>query len=167
MTANTVNLTDPIFHDEEAARAHFEAIHWPNGPVCPHCGVVNEATLVQGKSHRPGLYQCNACREPFTVKVGTVMEASHIPFAKWAMAFHLMAASKKGVSALQLSRMLGVTYKSAWFMAHRVREAMRDVSGDKIGGSGKIVEADEVWIGGKPRKGQGKRTRADDKKVPV
>lgn len=163
----TVNLTDPIFHDEEAARVHFERIRWPDGPICPHCGVVNEATLVKGKSHRPGMYQCNACREPFTVKIGTVMEASHIPFAKWALGFHLMAASKKSMSAHQLGRMLGVTYKTAWFMAHRIREAMRDVSGDKLGGSGKIVEADEVYIGGKPRKGTDGKATKMDRKIPV
>jgi transposase-like protein len=163
----TVNLTDPIFHDEEKARAHFEACRWPNGPECPHCGVVNEATLVQGNSHRPGLYQCNACREPFTVKVGTVMEASHISYTKWAMAFHLMAASKKGVSAHQLHRMLGVTYKTAWFMEHRVREAMRDVSDDKLGGNGKIVEADETYVGGKPRRGTDGKASKADRKTPV
>ncbi|HEY5338521.1 MAG TPA: IS1595 family transposase [Rhizomicrobium sp.] len=163
----TVNLTDPIFHDENAARAHFERIRWPNGPECPHCGVVNEATLVKGKSHRPGMYQCNACREPFTVKIGTVMEASHIPFAKWALGFHLMAASKKSMSAHQLGRMLGVTYKTAWFMAHRIREAMRDVSGEPLGGKGKIVEADETYVGGKPRKGTNGKMTKKDRKTPV
>jgi transposase-like protein len=121
------DLTDPIFNNEDAARAYFEAVRWPNGPVCPHCGVVNEATLVKGKSHRPGMYQCNACREPFTVTIGSVMESSHVPLAKWALAFRLMAASKKGVSAHQLMRMLGLgSYRTAWFMAHRVREAMAD-----------------------------------------
>ncbi|HUK57773.1 MAG TPA: IS1595 family transposase [Stellaceae bacterium] len=167
MTANGVNLTDPIFHDEDKARAHFEACRWPDGPVCPHCGAVNEATLVQGKSHRAGMYQCNACREPFTVKVGTVMEASHIPYTKWAIAFHLMAASKKGVSAHQLHRMLGISYKTAWFLEHRVREAMRDAVPSPLGGNGTIVEADEVYVGGKPRKGtDGQRTKKD-RKVPV
>ena len=168
MTAETVNLTDPIFHDEEAARVHFERIYWPLGPVCPHCGVINEATLVKGKSHRPGMYQCNACREPFTVKIGTVMEASHIPFAKWALGFHLMAASKKGMSAHQFWRLLGFgSYKTAWFMCHRIRDAMRDVSGDKLGGSGKIVEADETYVGGKPRKGTSGRATQADRKTPV
>lgn len=118
------NLTDPIFHDDDAARAHFEKIRWPNGPICPHCGTIDQATLVNGKSHRPGMYQCNSCREPFSVMVGSVMERSHIPLAKWALAFHLMAASKKGVSAHQLHRTLGITYRSAWFLAHRIREAM-------------------------------------------
>ena len=146
------NLTDPIFTDEDKAREHFEALHWPNGPVCPNCGVVNEATLMAGKSHRPGLYQCKACREPFTVKMGTVMEASHISYRKWALGFHLMAASKKGMSAHQLHRMLGVTYKTAWFMAHRIREAMRPLSEiEPMGGEGKFVEADETFVGGKAK----------------
>jgi transposase-like protein len=124
----SVNLTDPIFHNEEAARAHFEALHWPDGkPICPHCGVVGETTLIKGKSHRPGMYQCNACLKPFTVTVGTVMEDSHLPLTKWALAFHLMASSKKGVSAHQLMRTLGIgSYRTAWFMAHRIREAMAD-----------------------------------------
>jgi transposase-like protein len=168
MTAETVNLTDPIFHDEEAARDHFERIYWPLGPVCPHCGVVDEATLVKGKSHRSGMYQCNACRQPFTVKIGTVMEASHIPFAKWALGFHIMAASKKGMSAHQFWRLLGFgSYKTAWFMCHRIRDAMRDVSGDKLGGKGKIVEADETYVGGKPRKGTDGRASKADRKTAV
>ena len=141
------NLTDPIFTDEEAARKHFEAIRWPSGPVCPHCGVINEATLLQGKSHRPGMYQCNACREPFTVLIGTVMESSHLPLSKWALGFHLMASSKKGMSAHQLHRMLGVTYKTAWFMAHRIREAMKDTDPSPLGGKDQVVEADETYHG--------------------
>ncbi|HXP32121.1 MAG TPA: IS1595 family transposase [Stellaceae bacterium] len=159
----TANLTNPIFQNEEKAIAHFEAIRWPDGPVCPHCGVAGEATSVQGKSHRLGMWQCNACREPFTVKVGTVMESSHIPMHKWALAFHLVAASKKGVSAYQLHRMLGITYKSAWFMEHRIREAMRRVDAEPLGGKGKSVEIDETFIGteaGKVKKrggGQHKR----------
>ena len=143
------DLTNPIFHDEDAARAHFEALRWPNGPVCPHCGAADEATLVKGKSHRPGMYQCNACRKPFTVKVGTVMEASHIPLRKWALGFHLMASSKKGMSAHQLHRMLGVTYKTAWFMSHRIREAMNIEPDGPMGGDGGVVEVDETWVGRK------------------
>src|SRR3954449_3813617 len=140
---DTVSLIDPIFTDEADARGHFEAIRWPDGPVCPHCGVIGEsATKLAGKSHRRGLYQCNACREPFTVKMGSVMESSHISYRKWALAFHLMASSKKGMSAHQLHRMLGVTYKTAWFMAHRIREAMRPTDAGQIGGSGMFVEAD-------------------------
>lgn len=141
---------NPIFTDDNSARRHLEKIRWPEGPVCPHCGNVDQAKIIKlkGKSTRPGLYQCKECREPFTVTVGTVMERSHIPLSKWVYAFHLMAASKKGVSAHQLHRMLGITYKSAWFMAHRIREAMRPatVSGP-LGGEGKVVEADETYIG--------------------
>jgi transposase-like protein len=146
MTA-TVDLTDPIFQDEAAARRHLEAIRWPTGPICPHCGVVGGITSLQGKSHRAGLYQCNDCRGHFTVTNGSVMESSHIPLPKWVLAFHLMAASKKGVSAHQLHRMLHITYKSAWFMAHRIREAMNDPKPPPLGGEGKIVEADEAYHG--------------------
>lgn len=152
------NLTDPIFNDEDAARAHLESIRWEHGVYCPHCGNADEATIrkLEGKSTRPGLRQCNACRQHFTVTVGTVMERSKIPLAKWVLGFHLYAASKKGMSANQLGRMLGVTYKTAWFMAHRIREAMKeDVSSSgPIGGEGKTVEADETYIGKRetPRK---------------
>src|ERR1700733_10364596 len=150
----TLDLTDPIFADEDKAREHFETIRWPDGPVCPHCGATSEhIKLMAGKTTRPGLYQCNACREPFTVKMGTVMEASHIPYRKWALGFHLMASSKKGMSAHQLHRMLGVTYKTAWFLAHRIREAMGDAEPSKssgpLGGEGKVVEVDETYVGGK------------------
>src|SRR6266851_6940659 len=143
----TADLLNPIFQNLDKARSHFEAIRWPSGPVCSHCGSVDAATLVKGKSHRPGMYQCNACREPFTVTTGTVMESSHIPLNKWALAFHLMAASKKGVSAHQLHRMLGITYKSAWFMAHRIREAMGENVLAPFGGGGMAVEVDETFIG--------------------
>ena len=146
------NLTSPIFTDADKAREHMERVRWPSGkPTCPHCGVEGEATLVQGKSHRAGLYQCNACRQPFTVTVGTVMEKSHIPLNKWLLGFHLMAASKKGVSAHQLHRTLGVTYKTAWFMAHRIREAMKPEGSEPMGGEGKTVEVDESYVGGKER----------------
>ena len=146
MSANA----NPIFSNDDAARSHLEKIRWPEGPICPHCGNADQAKIVKlkGKSHRPGLYQCNECREHFTVTVGTVMERSHVPLHKWVYAFHLMVASKKGVSAHQLHRMLGITYKSAWFIAHRIREAMRP-NGDAspMGGEGKIVEADETYYG--------------------
>jgi len=145
------DLTAKMFHDEDAAREYFEAQRWPNGPFCPHCGNADETTIrkLQGKSHRPGLYQCNACREHFTVTVGSVMERSHVPLHKWALAFHLMAASKKGVSAHQLMRTLGLgSYRTAWFMAHRIREAMKiDPKAGPIGGEGKVVEADETYFG--------------------
>ena len=150
----TYDLTDPIFTDEDKAREHFEVIHWPNGPVCPHCGVTSEhVTRLAGKVHRPGLYQCNACRVSFTVKMGTVMESSHLSYRKWALAFHLMAASKKGISAHQLHRMLGITYKTAWFMAHRIREAMRPTDDGQLGGEGKFVELDETYVGDKTTAG--------------
>lgn len=147
----SVNLTDPIFNNEEAARKHFEAIRWPEGPICPRCGVMGQTTLVKGKSHRPGMYQCNACREPFTVTVGSVMESSHVPLHKWALGFHLMASSKKGISANQLQRNLGLSsYRTAWFMAHRIREAMKPADAEPqkpTGGLGAIVEIDETYIG--------------------
>jgi transposase-like protein len=147
----TADLTNPIFTNDTLARAHFEAIRWPNGPVCSHCGATSEQVRkLEGKSHRPGLFQCNACRETFTVTTGSVMESSHIPLHKWALAFHLMAASKKGISAHQLHRMLGITYKSAWFMAHRIREAMADNTPGPLGGDGMIVEVDETYIGREP-----------------
>lgn len=145
------NLTDPIFNDEDKARQHLEAIRWADGVYCPHCGNTDGETIhrLKGKSTRPGLFQCNACRQHFTVTVGTVMERSKIPLTKWVLGFHLYAASKKGMSAHQLHRMLGVTYKTAWFMAHRIREAMKEdvASSGPIGGDGKTVEADETYIG--------------------
>ena len=145
------DYSNPIFHDETKARAWLEARLWPHGPICPKCGVVNEATLMKGKSHRPGLYQCNAkeCREPFTVTVGTLYERSHVPLHKWLAATHLMMASKKGMSALQISRMIGVTYKTAWFLCHRIRESLRVTDDDQLGGEGVVVEADETYVGGK------------------
>lgn len=144
------NLTDPIFNNEDAARAHFEAIRWPNGPWCPHCGNADEDEIVKltSKAHRAGLYQCRECREQFTVTVGTVMESSHLPLHKWALAFFLMASSKKGVSAHQLMRTLGIgSYRTAWFLCHRIREAMKEVHSEPMGGSGKIIEADETYYG--------------------
>jgi transposase-like protein len=120
------DLTNPIYSDADKAREHLEAIHWPDGPICPHCGNCDQKriTKLQGKSTRPGVFKCKECRKPFSVTVGTVFERSKIPLNKWVLATHLMAASKKGISAHQLHRMLGVTYKTAWFMAHRIREAM-------------------------------------------
>jgi transposase-like protein len=143
-------LTDPMFHDDEAARAHFESILWPSGPVCPHCGAIDGLTRLQGKSHRPGLFQCNACKGHFTVTNGSIMERSHVSLSKWALAFHLMASSKKGMSAHQLHRMLKVNYRTAWFMEHRIRECMnRESSTTPMGGPGSIVEIDETFIGKK------------------
>jgi transposase-like protein len=137
-----IDLTNSIFRDEDKAREHLEAQRWPEGPFCPHCGEAENIHRLRGKSHWPGLFQYNACTQTFTVMVGTVFERSHIPLTKWVLAFHLMAASKKGISSLQLSRMLRITYKSAWFMAHRVREAMHNPTRGPIGGEGKILEAD-------------------------
>jgi transposase-like protein len=148
------NLTDPIFSDENKARQHFEAIRWPNGPTCPHCGEVEKVYRLNGQSHRPGLIHCNGCNEAFTVTVGTVMERSHVPRNKWALAYRLMCASKKGISAHQLHRTIGVTYKTAWFMAHRIRESMRDLSPETsgpLGGHNKVVEVDETYVGGKAK----------------
>jgi transposase-like protein len=143
-----MNLNDPIFTDETKARAYFESIRWPSGkPTCPHCGGVDRVYRLGGKSHRPGLIHCNDCDGSFTVTTGGVMESSHIPLTKWALGFRLMAASKKGVSAHQLHRSLGVSYKSAWFMAHRIREAMGlPKDAPRLGGKGKIVEADETYL---------------------
>lgn len=143
----TIDLANPIFHDDGAARTHLECIRWPHGPTCPHCGSVKNITRLHGESHRAGLHQCNECRGHFTVTNGSVMERSHIPLHKWVAAFHLMAASKKGMSAHQLHRMLHITYKTAWFMAHRIREAMTEPNPAPLGGEGKIIEADETYHG--------------------
>lgn len=142
--------TNPVFLDKDKARKHLESIRWPTGPVCPHCEG-KDVYLLGGKSHRPGLYRCRSCRKQFTVTVGTVFERSHIPLNKWLLATHLLTSSKKGISTHQLHRLLGVTYRSAWFMAHRLREAMREtVSPPMLGGKGAIVEADETYWGRKP-----------------
>ncbi|MEJ0042363.1 MAG: IS1595 family transposase [Rhizomicrobium sp.] len=150
----TLNLKAKIYNDEAAARKHLESLQWPDGPVCPHCGVVNEATELSGKSTRPGVYKCRPCQKPFSVTVGTVFERSHIPLTKWLLATELLTSSKKGISAHQLHRMLGITYKSAWFMAHRIREAMAPAAGSEppLGGDGFVVEADETFIGKKDGK---------------
>lgn len=142
------NLTDPIFTNEDKAREHLEKIRWPNGPVCPRCGSQN-AYRMTGESTRPGLLKCRDCRKPFSVTVGTVFERSKIPLTKWLLATHLLTSSKKGMSSHQLHRMLGVTYKTAWFMSHRIREAMKPSETPVMGSGGGIVEADETYIGTK------------------
>ena len=144
------DLQNPVFHDEVKAREWLEAQIWPDGPTCPHCGAY-EPTALKGKAHRPGLYQCNDCRQQFTVTVGTLFERSKIPPSKWLMATYLLSASKKGMSTRQLSRMLGVSVKSSWFMMHRIREAMRQSKPGPLGGSNKVVEVDETYIGGKAK----------------
>jgi transposase-like protein len=148
----TVDLTNPIFTDLEKARAHFEAIRWPQGVYCPFCGSVDRVAVLGGKSMGAGWYHCKDCRKKFTAAVGTIYERSHIPMTKWLLATHLMCASKKGMSAHQLHRMLGLPYKTAWFMAHRIREGMRDLNPTgALGGEGKTVEFDETYVGGKEK----------------
>lgn len=148
------DISNPIFHDEDAAREYLEAQRWPDGPFCPFCGQVDTIKALPAKgSMGKGWYHCRDCRKKFTVRVGTLYERSHVKLHKWLMATHLLCASKKGMSAHQLHRMLGVTYKTAWFMAHRIREAMRPDGSDAspLGGAGKSVEADETYVGGKAK----------------
>jgi len=140
-----MDITAPRFTNADAAREHLEALHWPLGPVCPHCGS-DDATRLDGKKHRAGLVQCNACREQFTVTVGTVFERSKVPLHKWLLCNHLLCASKKGMSAHEIHRLLGVTYKTAWFMCHRIREAMKPTNPGPLGGPDKVVEADESHV---------------------
>jgi transposase-like protein len=144
------DILNPIFTDEDKAREHLEALTWPNGPHCPHCGEAENVKRLAGKSHRKGLIQRNSCLKNFTVTVGTVFERSKVPLNKWLLATFLMSSSKKGMSAHQIHRMLGVTYKTAWFMMHRIRAAMKD-NGSPLGGPGMTVEADETFVGGKAR----------------
>ncbi len=141
------DLQNPIFHNDAKARKWLEGHLWPDGPVCPHCGTIG-ATALHGKAHRPGVYQCNDCRQQFTVTVGTLYERSKIPLSKWLMATYLLCASKKGMSTRQLSRMLGVSVKSTWFMMHRIREALRESKPGPLGGANKVVEVDETYVGG-------------------
>jgi len=184
MTAKFDITTEPMFNDDEVARRHFEKLRWAGGePVCFHCGVVGDSALIKSKSEntRPGLYHCRSCGGNFTATMGTIYEDSHVPMRKWLLAHHLMAASKKGVSAAQLQRMLGLgSYRTAWFMAHRIRESMtapKD-SNDKLGGPGKIVEADETYYGkietptttrtdGQPYKRRSKRGKGPSNKRAV
>ncbi|QNM83548.1 IS1595 family transposase [Sphingomonas sabuli] len=147
-----VNITDPIFHSEEKAEAHIFNSRWPDGePICPHSGSTKVRRM--GGKTQAGMFLCNDCRDKFTVRTGTVMERSHVPLHKWLLATHLMAASKKGMSAAQMGRMLGVTYKTAWFLCHRIREAMDEANGTgPLGGPDKVIESDEAYVGGFKKK---------------
>jgi transposase-like protein len=160
-------LQAPHFNNDNKARKYLEAIRWPKGPVCPHCGVVGDHYRLDGEAHRPGLLKCKDCRKQFSVTVGTVFERSKIPLSKWLMAAYLLCSSKKGMSSHQLHRTLGVTYKTAWFLTHRIREAMKDESTDQLGGKGSsgIVEADETYFG--KNKGIGKGSHIGKKQKVV
>jgi transposase-like protein len=162
-------LDNPVFEDDDLAREWFEARIWPNGPVCPHCGSTGEGvTKLFGAKHRPGLFQCNACREQFTVTVGTVMERSKIGLHTWLRAMYLLSASKKGMSTHQLHRMLGVSLKSTWFLMHRIREAMREpYFASVMGGRGQPVQADETFIGRRTSRAGEVRKRGYAAKEPV
>jgi transposase-like protein len=164
-------LNAPQFQNADKAREYLEGQVWPNGPICPHCGVIGKHWLMKGKSTRPGLLKCADCREPFTVTVGTVFERSKIPLNKWLLAVYLLCSSKKGMSAHQLHRTLGVTYKTAWFMAHRIRKAMETRSMEPMGGRGKIVEADETYWGtnavGKRNKKVGRKITGGAEKMKI
>jgi transposase-like protein len=152
--------TEPRFTDDNAARAYLESVRWPKGAACPHCGGTERNSRLNGEAHRPGLWFCGDCRTQFTVTVGTVFEDSKVPLHKWVYANHLICCSKKGVSSKQLERVLGVSYKTAWFMSHRIRKAMEKTPSGPLGGSGKIVEVDETYYGRKPgmkmKQGSGK-----------
>jgi transposase-like protein len=153
--SKSADIYAPHFHDADKAREYLEALRWPHGPICPHCGVIGEHYAMKGTAHRPGLWKCKDCRKQFSVTVKTVFERSKIPLNKWLLAVHLMCASKKAVSSHQIHRMLGVTYKSAWFMTHRIREAMKPEGGGLLGSTGGVVEVDETFWGnqGKQKKG--------------
>jgi transposase-like protein len=145
----TAPFNDPRFNDESAAFAYVEAALWPEGPVCPHCGNCDPRRIrkMAGKATRMGLYNCNECKGQFTVRQGTIFEKSHLPLRFWLQVIHLMCASKKGISTNQIQRMLSCSMKTAWFLTHRIREAMRDGSLAPMGGAGGIVEIDETYIG--------------------
>src|ERR1700733_16057729 len=149
----------PIFSDETAAREALESVRWPDGPVCVHCGCTDHVVRVAGekRSHRPGLLYCNECKGQFTVTVGTVFERSKIPLTQWWMAPHMFNSGKNGVSAHEIHRTLKVTYKTAWFMMHRLREAMNDLNPGTMGGEGQSVQADETWYGNSSKRAKGYR----------
>jgi transposase-like protein len=148
-----MDITNPIYSDENKAREHLEKLLWPEGPFCPHCGNIDPERIhkLEGKSTRPGVYKCRECEKPFSVTVNTVFESSHVPLNKWLYVAHKLNSGKKGTSAHQIHREIGVSYKTAWFMCHRVREAMTPATPSPIGGEGKIIEVDETEIGGKAK----------------
>lgn len=160
-------LSRPEFHNEEAAYAYVEARVWANGRVCPHCGECERTSKMGGKSTRIGTYKCYSCRKPFTVKIGTIFESSHVPMNLWLQAIYLMCASKKGISSNQLHRTLGVTLKTAWFMSHRIREAMREDTLGTFGSGGGVVEVDETFIGKDPERKKGAKSRGWAHKMKV
>src|SRR6516162_10734451 len=151
-------LNAPHLCNEEAAIAYVEAQLWPNGPVCPHCGTIAQATKMKGKTTRPGLWNCRACRKPFTVRMRTLFESSHIPLHMWLQAIYLICSSKKGISTRQIHRTLGGSLKTAWFLMHRIRLAMDESNSGPHGCEGKIVEADETFFGTR----EGYREERDD-----
>ena len=150
MANNKFDVRDPIFHDEDKAREHLETLLWPFGPTCPRCQGTR-VTKLQGQSTRPGVYKCRDCRKPFSVTVGTVFERSHIPLTKWLLAAYFMMTAKKSMSAKQLQRLIGTSYEAAWFLFHRLREIPLRTDFGPIGGSNKVVEGDETYIGGKEK----------------
>lgn len=152
-------LSDPVYHDEEAARLYVQEVRWPDGVYCPFCGSLDGIKPLGGDSMGPGWFYCAACQDKFTVRVGSIFERSHIPLRKWLLAFRLMASSKKGCSAHQIHRTLGITYKSAWFLAHRIRECMAEADPPTLGGEGKVIEADETYFGKAGELGAASRQR--------
>jgi transposase-like protein len=157
--SKAATFQDPMFHDEDKAREALEAARWPEGPICAQCGNSDPDKIakMQGKSHRPGLYYCNECKGQFTVTVGTVFERSKIPLTKWWMAAHMFNSGKNGVSAHEIHRNLSVTYKTAWFMMHRLREAMNELNPSPMGGEGQTIQADETYYGNTSRRAKGYR----------
>lgn len=163
-----LDLTNPIFSDERQALTYLEEIRWPKGRICPKCGEDERTSLVRSRHHRPGLYYCNGCRKTFTVTVGTIFQGSQVPLNKWLLVFRLMVSSKKGMSALQVQRMIGVTYNTAWSMCHRIREALGPTEKElkkKLGGDSAEVEVDETYWGNKKKKPRGARGFAHKMKI--
>jgi transposase-like protein len=153
----TAVFQDPMFQDVISAREALEAVLWPDGPICRHCGNSDPDRIakMEGKSHRPGLYYCNECHGQFTVTVGTVFERSKVPLTKWWMAAHMLNSGKNGCSAHEIHRTIGVTYKTAWFMMHRLREAMTELNPTPMGGPGQSVQADETYYGNSSKRAKG------------